>query len=119
MLLLDTTTELLATELAELTFVLETPELNIELAVELASEDVVWLETWLELLFEEAIELRLELTLIPDEIPEETFEEVVELDPLGLYNPSLPADLVSPFATLTIVGLAPVPSPSSVEIETE
>ena len=66
-------------------------------------------------MFEDAIELWFELTLIP----EETFEEVVELDPLGLYNPSLPADLVSPDATLTIVGLAPVPSPSSVEIETE
>ena len=119
-LLLDTATELLATELAELTLVLETPELKLELAVELAPEDVVWLEIWLELLAEEAIELRLELTLIPEEIVELTLEEiVVELDPFGLYNPSLPADRVSPDATLTIVGLAPVPSPSSVEIETE
>ena len=66
-------------------------------------------------MFEDAIELWFELTLIP----EETFEEVVELDPLGLYNPSLPADLVSPDATLTIVGLAPVPSPSWLDIETE
>ena len=107
-------------------------ELLLELLVELELA-----ETWLEFSFTadlvvrevEDIELP-ELTFVSDETPElfpmlvvellveetvlETIDELAELAGVGWYNPSLPADLVSLLATVTTVGLVPVPLPSCV-----